>query len=137
MAVVTQVVMQPTVLLVEDDPDIRGAMAEALQDEGYDVAMAINGREGLRVLLSLEVACLVLVDLETPCVEGLRLLETLGRDARFATSRGVGMVAEAGPCPTGAVALLRRPVRLKELLAVVQEHCPGAQREGAAGRVSR
>lgn len=136
MAIVTHVVMQPTVLLVEDDPDLRGAMAEALQDEGYEVAMAINGREALRVLASLEVPCLVLVDLETPRVQGLGLLETLGSDSRFAQSRAVAMCAEPKPCPEGVVALLRKPVRLKDLLAAVQEHCPGPRPE-VSRRISR
>lgn len=136
MAIVTHVVMQPTVLLVEDDPDLRGAMAEALQDEGYDVAMAINGREALRVLVSLEVPCLVLVDLETPRVQGLGLLETLERDARFEQSRVVAMAAEPGPRPASVVALLRKPVRLKDLMATVQEHCPGPRPE-VPQRVSR
>lgn len=129
MAIVTHVVMQPTVLLVEDDPDLRGVMAEALQDEGYEVAMAINSREALRVLVSLEVPCLVLVDLETPRVQGQGLLETLGKDSRFEQSRVVVMCAEPKPCPGGAVALLRKPVRLKDLLAAVQAHCPGPRPE--------
>ncbi|MCP3169012.1 response regulator [Myxococcus qinghaiensis] len=136
MALVTHAVMQPTVLLVEDDPDLRGAMAEALQDVGYEVAMAINSREALRVLVSLEVPCLVLVDLETPRVQGLGLLETLGKDSRFAQSRVVVMCAEPKPCPEGVVALLRKPVRLKDLLAAVQAHCPGPRPE-VSRRVSR
>ncbi|WP_426744411.1 response regulator [Myxococcus faecalis] len=136
MAIVTHVVMQPTVLLVEDDPDLRGVMAEALQAEGYDVNMAINAREAVRVLAATEVQCLVLVDLEAPCVQGPSLLETLKQDARFASSRVVGMRAESGPCPPGAVALLRKPVRLKDLMAVVQAHCPDPRQE-TAQRVSR
>jgi CheY-like chemotaxis protein len=110
--------------VVEDDPDIRGAMAEALQEEGYEVAMAINGREALRVLSSLDGPCLVLLDLEIPRVDGPAFLERLKTDARFLGTRVVGMTAEPGPIPPGVSALLRKPVRLGALLAMVAEHCP-------------
>jgi two-component system, chemotaxis family, chemotaxis protein CheY len=123
---VTDAVARPTVLLVEDDPDIRGAMAEALQEEGYEVAMAINGREGLRVLSSLDGPCLVLLDLEIPRVDGRGLLERLRTDARFSRTRVVGMTAEPGPLPPGVSDVLRKPVRLDTLLAMVVEHCPRA-----------
>lgn len=116
---------RPHVLVVEDDPDIRGAMAEALQEEGYEVAMAINGHEGLRVLSVLSAPCLVLLDLEIPRVDGTGFLERLRTDARFAGTRVVGMTAEPGPLPPGTLAVLRKPVRLETLLALVTEYCPG------------
>ncbi|MCP3105180.1 response regulator [Myxococcus sp. K15C18031901] len=116
--------IQPTVLLVEEDPDVRGAMAEALQDEGYEVAMAINGHEGLRVLRALETPCLVLVDLELARVGGRAMLEALGKEACFEGSRVVGMDAHPGARPPGVVALVRKPVRLEDLLTVAREHCP-------------
>jgi CheY-like chemotaxis protein len=118
------VVERPHVLVVEDDPDIRGAMAEALQEEGYEVAMAINGREGLRVLSALDGPCLVLLDLEIPRVEGLGFLERLRTDARYHGTRVVGMTAEPGPVPPGTLAVLRKPVRLDALLELVTRHCP-------------
>ena len=124
MVNVTHALIQPTVLLVEEDPDVRGAMAEALQDEGYEVAMAINGHEGLRVLRALESPCLVLVDLELGRVGGRAMIDALERDARFAGCRVVGMDAEPGPRPPGVLAVLRKPVRLAALLEVVREHCP-------------
>lgn len=112
------------VLLVEDDPDVRGAMAEALQDEGYEVAMAINGHEGLRVLAALEGPCLVLLDLEIPRMDGRDFLQRLMTDARFAGTQVVGMTGELGPPPPGVVTLLLKPVKLGVLLTAVARHCP-------------
>lgn len=99
-------------------------MAEALQEEGYDVAMAINGREALRVLVSLEGPCLVLLDLEIPRVDGQAFLERLKTDSRFLGTRVVGMTAEPGPVPPGVSAVMRKPVRLEALLDMVSQHCP-------------
>lgn len=99
-------------------------MAEALQEEGYEVAMAINGREGLRVLSSLDTPCLVLLDLEIPRVDGNAFLERLRTDARYAGTRVVGVTAEPGPIPPGVSGALRKPVRLATLLSMVAEHCP-------------
>ncbi|NMO22535.1 response regulator [Pyxidicoccus fallax] len=124
MANVTQVVARPTVLLVEDDPDIRGTMAEALHDEGYEVAMAVNGQEGLRVLSSLEGPCLVLLDLEIPRLDGRAFLERLKAEPRFEGTRVVAMTGEPGPVLPGAVGMLLKPIKLGTLLAAVARHCP-------------
>lgn len=112
------------VLLVEDDPDIRGAMAEALHDEGYEVAMAIHAQEGLRVLSALDAPCLVLLDLEIPRVDGRAFLERLRTDPRFEGTRVLGMTGEPGPAPPGVVGMLLKPVKLATLLAAVVKHCP-------------
>ena len=37
------------VLVVEDEPEIRGIMAEALADEGYEVASAVDGMTALEL----------------------------------------------------------------------------------------
>ncbi len=132
VAAVTHALARPMVLLVEDDPDVRGAMAEALHDEGYEVAMAINGQEGLRVVLALESPCLVLLDLEIPRVDGHAFLERLRTDARFAGTQVVGMTGEVGPPPQGVVGLLRKPVKLAALLAAVARHCPRRDTEGSS-----
>ncbi|QSQ22118.1 response regulator [Pyxidicoccus parkwayensis] len=124
MAVVTHALARPMVLLVEDDPDVRGAMAEALHDEGYEVAMAINGHEGLRVLAALDAPCLVLLDLEIPRGDGHAFVERLNTDARFAGTQVLGMTGELGPPPPGVVAMLRKPVKLGALLEAVERHCP-------------
>ncbi len=121
------------VLLLEGDPDVQGAMAEALHDEGYEVALAPNGRDGLRVMEALESPCLVLLDLEMPWVDGRSFLEQMRADARFAESRVVGMTGEPGPAPPGVVEMLRKPVKLSALLHAVAKHCPGRPKQGTPG----
>lgn len=133
VARVTPAAARPWVLLLEGDPDIQGAMAEALQDEGYEVTLALDGHEGLRVLESLGGPCLVLVDLELPWVDGRSLLQRLGADARFEGVRVVGMTGEPGPLPPGVVQMLRKPVSLDSLLAAVTRHCPRRETPGSSG----
>lgn len=129
----THAAARPLVLLLGGDPDIQGAMAEALQDEGYEVALALNGHAGLRVLESLGEPCLVLVDLELPWVDGRSFLQRLRADARFEGVRVVGMTGESGPLPPGVVQMLRKPVRLDALLAAVTRHCPRRETPGSSG----
>lgn len=105
-------------------------MAEALRDEGYEVALALNGEEGLRWLSVFGAPCLVLLDLETPLVGGHGLLERLRADARFAKARVVGLTGDPQPVPPGVAGLLRKPVRLETLLAAVKRHCPKPEADG-------
>ena len=44
------------ILLVDDDHDIREALTETLQDQGFDVLSAANGLEALRLLRSTPVS---------------------------------------------------------------------------------
>ena len=60
------------VLVVDDDPGIRGFLIGALEDEGYEVRTATNGREALAVLERLEewAPDAILLDLYMPEVDG-------------------------------------------------------------------
>ena len=67
------------VLIVDDDRDVRDAMAELLSDEGYACLQAKNGLEALAVL-KLERPGLLLVDLIMPIMNGVDLLARLRQD---------------------------------------------------------
>src|SRR4051794_3787774 len=58
------------VLVVEDDPLIRGAMKMVLEWEGYRVRCAGDGREGLHLLRAGEPTSLILLDAEMPVLDG-------------------------------------------------------------------
>ena len=61
----------PVVLIVDDDADTRVAIADLLEDAGYDVLCAANGREALVRLSVSEVRCdLILLDLLMPVMNG-------------------------------------------------------------------
>jgi CheY-like chemotaxis protein len=58
------------ILLIDDDPDIRDSLSELLMDEGYPVATACNGLEGLEKLKSDCAPCVILLDLMMPVMDG-------------------------------------------------------------------
>ena len=62
------------ILLVEDDRETAGLVAEDLSDRGYQVTLAHDGRSGLEAL-SREKPDLALVDINMPVMSGLEMLE--------------------------------------------------------------
>jgi two-component system, chemotaxis family, chemotaxis protein CheY len=69
------------ILVIDDDPAIRATVAEILMAEGYIVATATNGADGLQSLDRLDPA-LVLLDMRMPIMDGWGF-------ARALQSRGV------------------------------------------------
>jgi DNA-binding response OmpR family regulator len=66
----------PVVLLVDDDPAIRRAVAAGLELEGFDVVPASGGRAGLEAAARVNPA-VILLDLSMPDLDGLEVLERL------------------------------------------------------------
>ncbi|MCA9354829.1 MAG: response regulator transcription factor [Candidatus Kaiserbacteria bacterium] len=71
--------MEKKILLVEDEPDIREAMAEAIADAGFAVVTAENGQAGLSTALA-EHPDLILLDIVMPIMDGHSMLEQLRQD---------------------------------------------------------
>jgi DNA-binding response OmpR family regulator len=67
------------VLVVEDDPSVRGLLQTLLAAEGYDVVTASDGLAGL-VKASAADPALVLLDLMMPDLGGVRVLEEMRGD---------------------------------------------------------
>jgi CheY-like chemotaxis protein len=70
---------QPSILLVEDHPDVADLYQLKLQLEGYRVAIAHDGMTGLELARSL-LPDIVLLDMHLPKLHGLRLLQALRAD---------------------------------------------------------
>jgi len=69
---------QQTILLVEDDDDLRQSLAEVLDISGYQVLTAINGRAALDVLANANRAVdLILTDMIMPEMSGVELVRAL------------------------------------------------------------
>jgi CheY-like chemotaxis protein len=67
------------VLVVDDDPAIRGLVADALRGEGYVVDLAAHGREALDALRARRPATIVL-DLMMPVMDGFSFIEACQRE---------------------------------------------------------
>ena len=66
-----------TILVVDDDEDIRELLKDALEDKGYVVRVAENGRVGLESLQQLDHPCMVLLDLLMPVMTGNELYDAM------------------------------------------------------------
>lgn len=121
---VTRDSVQRSVMVVEDDAEVRGALGDVLHAAGYDVVMAANGQEALRVLSNLELLPgLLLLDLTMPRMDGFAFLAKLQADEALRALPVLVVTALEGPVPPGAVGLLRKPVQVQALLATVDRYC--------------
>ncbi len=112
-----------TVLVVEDERNIAELLDAALTGEGYQVLVAMNGREGLD-LLARRQPRLVLCDHMMPVMDGATMLETMAADPAL---RGIPVVmmsamreAAVAKWCSGYVAFLHKPFKLFELLDVIK-----------------
>jgi DNA-binding response OmpR family regulator len=115
----------PHVLVVEDDPSVRGLLQTLLQAEGYDVATASDGLSGL-VKASRQRPSLILLDLMMPDLGGIRVLEELGKDPALADVPVIVVTGKLDAVPSlceqlGEHSVFSKPFSVAELLARVAE----------------
>ena len=115
---------QEAVLLVEDDDDLRGALAELLKLDGYRVREARNGAHALRVLKDEEIRPFaILLDLTMPTVDGWEFRRALADLPEYADVPVVVISAVdedlARAAGLAAVEYLRKPVELDTLLVIL------------------
>ena len=67
------------ILLVEDDGFLASIYAQKLELEGFDVSLATNGEDGLR-LATKDIPDLILLDLVMPKLNGFEVLERLKQE---------------------------------------------------------
>jgi DNA-binding response OmpR family regulator len=113
-----------TVLVVEDDPDVRDLVALSLKHAGYDVLAQSNGESALAVALG-EQPDLVILDWMMPGMSGVEVCRKLRADPRGAhirvlllTSRAQEMDIDLG-FDAGANDYMVKPFRGRELVSRV------------------
>jgi signal transduction histidine kinase/CheY-like chemotaxis protein len=113
------------VLVVEDDESIRDSLRQMLEEEGYRVVTASNGREALEALSHGPHPCVMLLDLMMPVMSGWELLDALAKSGDLARLPVVvvSAVCNANEPPPGVRRCLSKPVHVDSLLAAVGEHC--------------
>ena len=112
------------VLVIDDDLPLRGMLAAALRQHGFQVLLAGDGAEGQRAL-TIHNPDLILLDLAMPDVNGWdflqRLQETghLGKVPIIVVSAHVRVEPQA-LLQMGVSAILPKPFNLPDLLAVIE-----------------
>ena len=118
---------QCSVLIVDDDHDIRDTLADVLTDEGFEVASAADGFEALEYLRSHPSPDLILLDWMMPRCDGARFREEQRSDASIASVPVILLTADTRKNDTvrqtDAADYLAKPVKLEELLAKLEQYC--------------
>ncbi|MBE9012770.1 response regulator transcription factor [Pseudanabaenaceae cyanobacterium LEGE 13415] len=116
--------MPEQLLLVDDEPGLREAVQAYLEDSGFTVHTATNGREGWETLQRIQ-PDLVITDVMMPQVNGYEFLKQLRDDARFKTLPVIFLTARGMKSDriqgydAGCDAYLPKPFDPDELVAIV------------------
>ena len=114
------------VIIIEDDRLIREGLSYFLESEGFNVAVAENGKQGLELIRESGGDCVVLLDLQMPVMTGQELLDALSRDENPALRTLPVLVLTAkgeGFQHPGIIGTLRKPFDLDQLLERVKALC--------------
>ena len=114
-----------TILIVEDEQDIRELLAYNLEKEGYATVQAADGKEGLELARSRK-PDLILLDLMLPKMDGLAVCRELERDSGtvripiiMLTAKGTEYDKVLG-LDAGADDYIAKPFGMMELIARVK-----------------
>ncbi len=114
--------MHRTILIIDDEKDIRTALTGILEDEGYQVLNAESGAEGIECARQ-ELPDLILLDIWMPGMDGLQTLEILKKQLPQVT---VIMISGHGTIETavrstklGAFDFIEKPLSLDKVLISV------------------
>ncbi len=124
-----------TVLVVDDDPNIRRMIVAALRRDGYDFLEAQNGREGLDAMRA-ERPDVVVLDLMMPLVSGWDVLRERADDPQLQTIPVILISANREPevataVAQGICAFLPKPFDIGALSALVRSCMPPEPRQHA------
>jgi CheY-like chemotaxis protein len=114
--------VQHTVLVVDDDQDIRESLRELLECEGYRVRTAADGAEAVAAMHE-EAPCFVILDLMMPVMDGWEVAGRMHDEERLASIPVCVVTATPEWAPADSACVMRKPIDLETLLAVVHDGC--------------
>ena len=118
---------QPTVLVIDDDPTTRDLLARILPKEGFQVATATRGWEGVQMARALRPIAITL-DVEMPEMDGWSVLATLQADPHLATTPVIMLTITDKPSPglaLGVAAYLTKPIDTARLVTLLRPYQRG------------
>ncbi len=122
----------PRILVVDDDETIRTTMKAILQDEGYLVDLAANGKEAIQKTQEKSYN-IALLDIRLPDMEGVELLKLLKdgipRTRKIMVTGYPSMQNAISALNKNADAYLLKPVDVEKLLATVKEQLQAQEAE--------
>jgi CheY-like chemotaxis protein len=115
-----------SVLIVEDDAATRDALSLILEDEGFRVTTAANGREAFDLLQGSYRPELILLDLMMPVMDGWQFRDFQRRHPSLESIPVVVLSADGNvrqkARAIGAAGFLQKPVEIEDLLGTLQRY---------------
>ena len=129
---------EATVLVVDDDVHIRQILSRALAYYGYRVTTAESGRAAIAAM-EREMPDVLLTDIVMPDGDGIEIIRRVNE-----SHPGLAVIGMSGDCDhgtdllkfarmLGAAAVLKKPITLRDLDAVIRQHLPAASDEAQIG----
>jgi CheY-like chemotaxis protein len=123
----------PSILVVDDDADVRVLLEAYLALEGFDVLTACNGRDALLQLRDTRPS-VILLDLMMPVMDGVEFRRHQQGQPALRDIPVVCLSARHDAKQTatllGVAECLAKPFELDMLIAVLRRHCPGTPLPG-------
>jgi CheY-like chemotaxis protein len=117
--------MAHTVLVVEDELELREMMRDALELNGYAVVTAEDGQDALDKIGDIEHLCLVILDLLMPVMNGWDFVERMRQHAEWAAIPIVVHSSAPAPPSAGVTRVIQKPMLFERLISIVREYCGG------------
>jgi CheY-like chemotaxis protein len=116
------------ILVVEDDVQVRKMVCKVLNNQGYDLAEAANGKEVFKILRNKVNIKIVVADIIMPEKDGLETIQELKRDypdIKILAISGGGKISAQNYLilaqKVGADLILKKPFDKQELLDAVKQ----------------
>jgi CheY-like chemotaxis protein len=112
----------PVVLVVDDDPEVRQVLVEALETDGMTVVEAAGGQEALRILQHDQTVCILVTDIMMPGISGVTLAEQV---AKLRPDVKTILISAYSPADLvhGSQSVTQKPFRLADLCANIRRLC--------------
>jgi CheY-like chemotaxis protein len=119
-----------TILVVDDDADLREALVDILSDQGFEVVSAEHGAAALQIVQQRDLRPdVILLDIMMPVMDGPTFAAERKNEPRLATVPVIALTAHRDCAwaarQVAAVVCLSKPLKLEKLVAAI---------ESAAGR---
>lgn len=113
---------KPTVLIIDDDHDTRVVLRETLENIGFSIESATNGKVGLELLRKTKPQVIVL-DLQMPVMDGWEFLNLLRKDEEFSA---IPVLVTSTPAEHLEIpeveGFLPKPIRIATAVEEIKKH---------------